>query len=317
METSLVTGANGFVGRALLHSLKVRGVKTRGSIRRMDYAQPGLDDFCVVGNLSSNTDWSQALSGVDVVYHLASTVHRPDIVDPKVYYETITQASLHLAKQAQAAGVKRFIYVSTAHVYAPTSPVPLKEDTVKIPATPYAKAKLAAEEALVEFAAQSQWEIVIVRPPLVYGNEVRANFGSLINLVKKFRLLPFGDASAKRSFVGIHNLVSFLQLCATHNAAKNGIFNISDDEDLSVAELCQLLAQVLEKKIYLLPISDKLMKIAFTSLGKKTVYEKLFQPLQLDISQAKQFLNWSPIFTIQDELKKLLNAPAFEHGTQA
>jgi nucleoside-diphosphate-sugar epimerase len=306
VEISLVTGAHGFVGRALFHSLKENGIKTRGSIRKFDPATTSSkDDFCIVEDLSSKTDWSQALSGVNIVYHLASTVHRPDITDPKIYYETITEASIHLAKQAQAAGVKRLVYVSTAHVYSLNSVIPLKENTVKNPVTTYAKAKLAAEEALIEFAEQSHWEIAIVRPPLIYGNEVRANFGSLVNLVKKFPFLPFGKASAKRSFVGIRNLISFLQLCATHSAAKNDIFNVTDDEDLSVAQLCQLISSVLEKKTYLLPIPNQIMKVCLMSLGKIDLYEKLFQPLQLDISRAKQVLNWNPIFTVRDELNNI------------
>ena len=304
MEISLVTGANGFMGQALCQHLRKKGIQVRGSVRTLEYFKAG-EDISVVGHLSAQTDWTQALAGVNTIYHLAGTVHQPEITDSTIYRETIADASLHLAQQAYAAGVQRLVYVSSAHVYS-NSQLPMTEESVKNPLTVYGKAKLAAEEALMQFAQQSNWDIVIVRPPLVYGNGVKANFKNLVNLIKKSMVLPLGCASAKRSFVGIHNLQSFLHLCGTDAKARNQIFNITDDEDVSVAELCQIIKEIVKKKSYLLAVPNAWMKMVLKIVGKTDVYEKLFEASQLDINHAKKTLNWKPILTVRDELENVL-----------
>lgn len=296
MNTYLVTGANGFIGYPLTVGLMEQGALVHGTVRNeRSLTAAGVKKF-VTGDIDAQTDWRKALEGVDVVFHLAGTVHRPDIQTSVIYQTAIPQASLALARQAAEARVKRFIYISTSHVYGvENSEHLIAESHSKCPLTFYGRAKLNAENALQAFWAQSTMEWVIVRPPLVYGKNVKGNMLHLMRLIQKVPILPFGKATNKRSYVGIDNLLSFLYVCVSHPQAARNIFNISDDQDLSTQELCKIFADLLGKKRLLLPILPSIMRMGLTLIGKQTLYSKLFGSVRLDISSAKNNLGWKPV----------------------
>ena len=305
MLTYLVTGANGFVGSPLCQSLLQQGAIVRGSIRTASAQLPSGVEAYLTGSIHEATDWRSALTGVDCVIHLAATVHRPDIQDPQIYTTTIADATAGLFQQAVVAGVKRFVYISTSHVYgAEGSQNLVNESSLRNPDSAYGRAKMVAEDKILALAVGSAMELVIIRPPLIYGPTVRGNMAQLIHWVRTCPILPLGLANQKRSFVGLDNLLAFILLCTHHPGAAHKIFNVSDDQDLSTQQLCQVLAEVMTKKRYLLPISPKIMHFLLKSLGREAMYGKLFEPMRLDISQAKSILGWQPPFSVEQEFRK-------------
>lgn len=304
---TLITGANGFIGRHLTDYLLNRNIKIKGTVRDPNcQISPSVTKYCT-GDIDENTCWKASLENVDVVYHLAGTVHRPNITDPRVYQASIDAATNKLASEASAAGVKKFIYFSSLHVYGvEVDHEIITESTPKDPHTPYGRAKLAAENKLQNLADNSSMEVIIIRPPLVYGKGVKGNFAQLIRLVNFMPILPFGCATHKRSFIGVDNLVDFAYLCSQHPRAANKVFNISDDNDLNTRELCQKLALLLAKKQMLLPIPRKFMQYVLDLLSKQELYNKLFESVRLDINQAKTLLDWQPRYTVDEQLLKTL-----------
>ena len=307
MTIHLVTGANGFIGSQLCTHLLKQGLTVCGTVRDASRSVPTGVQPKITGAISGATDWSDALAGVTVVYHLASTVHRLEIADALLYQTTITEATAALARQAATAGVKRLILLSTASVYGlETASGLLVEDRKKQPITLYGRAKLQAETELQAIARQTGLEIVIVRPPMVYGKSAPGNFGPLIRLVEKIPVLPFGAALEKRSFIGIDNLLDFLLLCAVSAAATNKVFNISDDNDISLKELCVMIAAKFNKKCLLLPVPPAVMRVGLKTIGKESMYNKLFGSFRLDVAQAKTTLGWKPVYAMQEQLVKAL-----------
>ncbi|HVV68964.1 MAG TPA: NAD-dependent epimerase/dehydratase family protein [Gammaproteobacteria bacterium] len=306
MTTYLVTGANGFIANRLCTHLLNQGIAVIGTVRDASRSVPKGVQPKVTGSICATTDWSSALTGVDVVYHLASTVHRLDIQDAAIYQTTITAATATLAEQAAAAGVKRLVLLSTASVYGETSTNSLTEDAQKQPVTLYGKTKLQAEMELQAIAQQTALETVIVRAPMVYGKDAPGNFNALVRLVQKIPLLPFGLALEKRSFIGIDNLLDFLLLCARSPAAANKVFNVADDDDMNLKDLCMMIALILHKKCLLLPVPPALMQVGLTAIGKASMYNKLFESLRLDVTRAKAVLAWKPAHTLHEQLIKAL-----------
>ncbi len=303
-STCLITGANGFVGRALCAYLQNQGFTVRGSIREQPTHPPVGISLYPTGGIDANTDWTEALQGVHTIVHLAGTVHRPDIQDPAVYQRSIVDATINLTKQAAAASVKRLVYVSSAHVYGVEASRDLiSEQHPCHPLTPYAKAKWQAEQWLQQDTKQTTLEIVIVRPPLVYGPGVGGNFAQLIKLVKLLPILPLGCATQPRSLVGLNNLVAFLHVCMVHPQAANTTFNLSDDNDLSTRTLCEKLAKMKHKKRIFLPIPAALMHAGLKLCGKGSVYYKLFESMRLDVQLAKNKLNWQPPYSVDEQIK--------------
>lgn len=304
---ALITGANGFIGRHLTDYLLDKNISIKGTVRDPNcQITSAVDKYCT-GDINENTCWQASLEGIEVIYHLAGTVHRPNLTDPQVYKASIEDATNKLALEASKAGVKKFIYFSSLHVYGMDVDLDIiTESTPKNPHTPYGRAKLAAENKLQNLADKSSMEVIIIRPPLVYGKGVKGNFAQLIKLVNLMPILPFGCATQKRSFIGIDNLVDFAYLCSHHPKAANQIFNISDDNDLNTQELCQKLARFLGKKQLLLPIPRKFMGLFLSLLNKQELYNKLFESVRLDINQAKKMLDWQPRYTVDEQLLKTL-----------
>lgn len=299
----LVTGANGFVGRALYSTLCAGGVTVRAAVRR-----GATEREVVVGDLNGKTDWRVALQGCDVVFHLAARVHVMSDKDEDplcAYREVNVNGTLNLARQAVQAGVRRFVFVSSVKVNGEsTTTQPFRASDVPMPCDPYGQSKMEAEQALLQLSRETGLEVVIVRPPLVYGPGVKANFLNLIKLVQKGVPLPFGSISNFRSMVALDNLVDLLIVCSKHPEAPGNIFMVSDGEDMGIKELVTKIANAMNKRLWLLPVPMGLMIGAAKLLGKRGVVDRLFGSLQVDIAHTQTTLAWQPVVTSQAAIDK-------------
>lgn len=305
----LVTGATGLVGGALVHRLAHDGVATRASIRRDVTGLPAGVQPVRVGDLASGTDWRAALSGVEAVVHAAARVHvmAETANDPLTEFRrTNVEGTLHLARQAAEAGVRRFVFVSSIKVNGESSPAgrPFKADDVPAPLDPYGVSKMEAEQRLRELAEQSGMEVVIVRPPLVYGPGVKANFASMTRWLRRGVPLPLGAIHNTRSLVALDNLVDLLVTCLTHPAAAGQVFLVSDGEDVSTTELLRRTARAMGRSAHLLPVPSAWLEGAAAVLGKRNVAQRLCGSLQVDIEKTRRVLDWRPPLTLDQGLKK-------------
>lgn len=305
----LVTGATGFVGAALVERLAHEDVETRACVRRNDVFMPAGIHTVPVENLTASTDWSLALTGVGVIVHTAARVHVMNDVtnDPLTEFRRVNvEGTLNLARQAVAAGVRRFVFISSIKVNGEATELgfPFYADDIPAPVDPYGVSKTEAELGLLEIGAQTGLEIVIIRPPLVYGFGVKANFAALMRAVQRRWVLPFGAVHNKRSFVALDNLVDFIVTCTTHTKAAQHIFLVSDGYDLSTTELVQGLAQATGVSTRLLPIPVWVLQAAAALVGKGDVAKRLCGNLQVDISKAQRLLGWTPPISVEEGLLK-------------
>lgn len=309
MRTILVTGANGFVGAALCDTLIEHDYDVRGAFRKKNSIINSIISNVIVGDINSKTDWSAALKSVDVVIHLAARVHVMDDIskDPLDDFRKINViGTLNIARQAAENGVVRFIYLSSIKVNgeAIKSELPFTENDEYVPTDPYALSKYETEQGLLQLAKKTQMDVVIIRPPLVYGPGVKANFLSMMKWLEKEIPLPFGSIHNKRSLVALDNLVDLILTCINHPAAANEVFLVSDGEDLSTTDLLSRVATALGKKSRLIPINQQLLEIALKLIGKKDLGQRLCGSLQVDISKAKKLLNWVPPVSVDEGLHK-------------
>ena len=305
----LVTGATGLVGRKLVITLLNNGIKVIAAVRNKSNLLPRNVEQIDVGDIQTTTNWKNVLSNVDVVIHLAARVHlmQDTSLDPlSEFRETNTHATLNLARQASQSGVKRFIFISSVKVNGEMTLLdkPFTPEDQFIPDDPYGLSKYEAEQGLLALAKETGMEVVIIRPPLVYGPEVRANFASMMRWVNKGIPLPFGAIHNQRSLVALDNLVSFIVHCIDHLKAANEVFLISDGEDVSTTELLQKVAKVFDKKPWLIPIPVNLMGFVAKLVGKSDVADRLFGSLQVDSSKARDLLDWKPVTTMDEQLQK-------------
>ena len=303
----LVTGANGFVGRSLCLALPDDGHKVLAAVRSLDKQFIGVDQVLIT-SIGKTTDWSSALQNVDVVVHLAARVHVMNevAVDALAEFRKVNvEGTLNLAMQAAKAGVKRFIFISSIGVNGNATNIgyPFSEDSTSQPHDPYSVSKHEAEQLLHKLAKETGLEIVIIRPPLVYGYGAPGNFEKIINALKTSIPLPLGAIHNKRSFVYVGNLVSLIVRCIDHPAAANQVFLVSDGHDLSTTELLQKCALALGVKARLLPVPQKFLAFSLALLGKRAVAQRLCGNLQVDINKARILLDWVPPVSVEDGLK--------------
>jgi nucleoside-diphosphate-sugar epimerase len=304
----LVTGATGFIGKALVVSLLesnafqvITPVRTKGhSFPPGAIVHYGLD-------LSDTAAWSPLLVGVDCIIHCAAKAHVASNSN-KAFEEEImkvnAEATASLASEAAKYGVKQFIFVSTIGVHGnQTRGEPLRSSSPFRPSTAYARAKLAAEERLNEIQASSSMAVTVVRPPLVYGPNAPGNFGKLIALLRMRVPMPFGAVHNKRSLVFLGNLVSLIHVCILNPVAANGAFLVSDGEDLSTTDLLARLKSVVGGGP-ILPIPQSWLSFGAALLGANRLSEQLLGSLQVDISKTVEALKWSPPFSVAQGLRK-------------
>ena len=296
----LLTGITGFVGQYLT---KYHASSSwRYAVRSLS-GTAGQDSFSV-GGIDGHTDWTSLLSDVRVVVHMAARVHimHDDCLDPLTEYRQInTEGTLNLARQAAAAAVKRFIFVSSVKVNGETTSglQPFNESLTSQVLDPYGISKKEAEDGLRAIASETGMEVVIIRPPLVYGAGVKANFLNLMKLADTPIPLPFGAINNKRSMVYVGNLVDFIIQCIDHPSAANQTFLVCDGEDLSLRSLVMMMRTSLGRPARLVPVPAVMFRIAGRIAGKPEVVDRLVGDLQTDSSKARKLLNWVPPFTVQ------------------
>jgi len=301
----LVTGANGFLGRALSLELKARQFDVRGALRA--HAKAGEVNF---GDLGPETDWQEALAGVDIIVHTAARTHilSDTASDPlSQYYKINVEGTLNLARQAAAASVTRFVFISSIKVNGESTPPekPFTADDQPNPEDPYGISKWEAEVGLQQLADETGLEVVIIRPPLVYGPGVKANFLRMMRWTNRGLPLPLGGIENKRSLIALANLVDLIISCIEHPAAANQIFLAGDGQDVSTTELLYSLGKALGKPARLLPCPVGLLSAVAVLLGKKEIVERLTGSLQVDISKARALLGWEPPITLQEGLRRV------------
>lgn len=300
----LVTGANGFVGRALCASLLAAGLPYRGAIRRPESvpSHPRGADIAYVGDIGPDTDWRQALEGVTAVVHLAARVHVMEDEGPDALaeYRRINVAGTQrLARSAAEAGVQRFIYLSTVKVHGEATTGPAFDElSPPAPSDPYAVSKWEAENVLRDIAANTGLEVVVLRPPLVYGPGVKGNFLRLLQLVERRTPLPIRCIDNRRSLLYVRNLISAVMTCIKSPEAAGHTYLVSDD-DVSTPDLVRSLAIAFEMAPpVLLPIPLWLLRSAGRLAGQAEAIERLTASLQVDSGRIRNELGWAPVFTL-------------------
>ncbi|KAI2694269.1 SDR family oxidoreductase [Pseudomonas sp. TNT3] len=310
MTQILVTGSSGFVGHRLVEQLTEHSEFQVRALVRSTPAKPHaqVSYHCLADFSEINAD-HDALSHVQVVIHLASRVHvmNDTEVDPLAAFRAINVGhTLSLARSAAVAGAKRFIFVSSIKVNGEgtVSGRPYRETDAPQPSDFYGISKREAEDGLRLLAAETGMEVVIIRPVLVYGPGVKANFASMMKWLQKGVPLPFGAIHNQRSLVALDNLVNLIEVCINHPAAADQTFLVSDGEDVSTTQLLKKLANALNCPARLLPVPDWLLKGTAALLGKKALSQRLCGSLQVDISKAQSLLGWHPVLTLDKALRK-------------
>jgi len=285
----LITGGTGFVGRALVDRL---GDQPMRLATRDDWA-----------------GWHKALAGITTIVHLAARVHvmHDTAADPLTAFRVVNvEGTVNLARQAAAAGVKRFVFISSVKVNgeATLPGQPFTADDIPAPLDAYGVSKMEAEQGLRQIALQTGMEVVIIRPPLVYGPGVKANFASMMRWLRRGVPLPLGAIHNQRSLVALDNLVDLIITCLTHSAAANQTFLVSDGEDVSTTELLRRMGQAMGRPARLLPVPVSWLKLAAALVGKQDVAQRLCGNLQVDIEKTRRLLGWSPPLSLDEGLKK-------------
>jgi len=309
----LVTGSTGFVGGAVVKRLfSDKKHIVYAAVRHVSEELTEKVAQVCVGSLTGNTNYSEALKGMDCVIHCAARVHvmNDDVTDPLAEFRRVNvEGTLNLASQASKAGVKRFVFISSIKVNGEgTFDIPFSPDDKVNTKDPYGLSKWEAEQGLCALAEETGLEVVIIRPPLIYGPGVKANFQSMIQWLKKGVPLPFGAIHNQRSMVALDNFVDFIALCIYHPKAANQTFLISDGEDVSTTELLRKVAKAFDKKSRLIPVPVSFMRFAAGLLGKQAMADRLFGSLQVDNAKARNLLGWRTVISMDEQLKKTVKS---------
>ncbi len=307
--TVLVTGAIGFVGSALCARLLRDGTSVRAAVRLLNSRPDGAEIF-EIGSLSSDTDWTEALCKVEQVVHLAARVHimNDKSPDPLAEFRRVNvEGTVALARQAAAAGVRRFVFLSSIKVNGEFTDAgyPFTADDVPAPEDSYGVSKHEAEQLLRQIAADTGMDVVIIRPPLVYGPGVKANFESMMRWLARGVPLPLAAVTQnRRSLVALDNLVDLIVTCLHHPAAANQTFLVSDGEDLSTAQLLKRMGAAMGHPARLYYVPPALLKLGATVLNKPGFYQRLCCSLHLEITKTRQLLGWAPPVSVDEGIRR-------------
>lgn len=317
----LLTGSTGFVGSALLKRFQSEQAEVVAAVRRPIQAFGAGVAVVEVGDMDAGTQWGDALKDVSLVVHAAARVHvmQDQSADPLAEFRRVnTEGTLNLARQAAAAGARRFVFISSIKVNGEgTLPgQPYTADASVAPTDPYGISKHEAEQGLRLLADETGMEVVIVRPPLVYGPGVKANFLSMMRWLHKGVPLPLGAIHNKRSLVALDNLVDLIVTCLEHPAAANQTFLAGDGADLSTTELLQNMAAALNCTARLIPVPMSWLGLVATLLGKRAFSQRLCGSLQVDISKARELLGWHPPVGVEQAMLGVARDYLEKAGTQ-
>ncbi len=312
----LITGANGFIGRALCTALADTAHKVVACARNKLDLEVARYEYAFVPVVNGNAEWQSSLADVDVVIHLAARVHvmcEPLANPLDAYRETNVEGTMNLARQAAKAGVKRFIFISSIKVNGEQTPAgrPFTTFDVPDPQDPYGISKYEAEQGLLELAEETDMEVVIIRPPLVYGPGVKGNFSSMMQWVRAGWPLPLGAIDNRRSLVSLDNMISLIMTCIDHPAAENQIFLASDGEDLSTSDLLRRLADAAGVPSRLIPVPVGVLSTGLSLIGKEAIAQRLLGSLQVDIAKTQKLLGWIPPITVDEGLRRCFVTKGF------
>jgi len=308
MEHIFITGAGGFLGKDLICRLQSEGrYRLSASVRNAETNVAAGVVTHFTGAMDSRTSWTAALAGVDVVVHCAARVHimADKSADPlQAFRDVNVDATLHLARQAAAAGVRRFVFISSIKVNGEESQVgrPYTPDDEPKPIDAYGLSKWEAEKGLLQLAEEGEMDIVIIRPVLIYGPGVKANVQNMMRFLRRGIPLPLGAIHNKRSFVALDNVTDLIVTCLDHPAASNQVFLVSDDEDLSTTDLLRRMARALHTPARLVPVPSWLLKGTAKLLGMSGFSQRLCGTLQVDISKTRSLLGWAPRIGVDQAL---------------
>jgi len=308
---TLITGATGFVGSGLIARLAQEGVATLACVRHDKGSMQEGVRVVPVAELTAHTHWRQVLAGVNSVVHCAARVHvmHGTTADPLTAFRAVNvDGTLNLARQAAAAGVKRFVSISSVKVIGESTQLgrAFTEADAPNPQDAYGQSKHEAEQGLRQLSADTGMEVVTIRPPLVYGPGVKANFAALMRAVQRGLPLPLGAVHNQRSLVALDNLVDFIVTCITHPQAANQTFLVSDGQDLSTTELVRGMAQAAGVSARLLPVPVWALQAGASLLGKGYAVQRLCGNLQVDISKARNLLGWVPPVSVEEGLRRAM-----------
>jgi nucleoside-diphosphate-sugar epimerase len=300
----LITGGTGFVGQLLVRTLQAEGHDVVRAARQ------ARADSILISTVDGNTSWREALKGCDSVVHLAARVHvmNDKSTDPLREFRRVNvEGTVNLARQAAATGVRRFVFLSSVKVNgeATLEGHPFTADDAPAPADFYGVSKHEAEQALRKIAADTRMELVIIRPPLVYGPGVKANFESMMRWLARGIPLPLAAVTQnRRSLVALDNLTDLISTCVSHPAAANQTFLVSDGEDLSTAGLLRRMGATLGHPARLFYVPPSLLKLGSQLVNKPGVYQRLCSSLQLDITKTRRLLGWTPPVSVDESLRR-------------
>ena len=290
------------------HFVTFPDISVVAPLRNVSDKLPEIVKVTRVSDIGGDTDWRESLTGVDVVVHAAARVHvmQEDSAQSIEEFRAVNvRGTLCLARQAVAAGAKRFIYISSIKVNGETTPLghAFSAGDTPLPSDAYGISKHEAEQQLMQLAQTGAIEVVIIRPVLIYGPGVSANFRQMMHWLTKGIPMPFGSVHNLRSLVSLDNVVDLVSTCVDHPRAANQVFLVSDDEDVSTTRLMQRLLTFLGRKTWLVPVPVSLLKFLASLVGRGAVAQRLFGSLQVDIKKNRELLGWRPPFTLDEGLK--------------